>query len=539
MKKTPEETKNLEESRDSSIIPSETEDARHRLSRRKFVGALVVGTGATAVASYDVHGYTTTAAQTGARAAPTYLVYKQAGAVLAKSADGTIVAEGEAEYHDRLVLQECIDLIAGDEIAGEVGQNARRNAQGTIIIQNDLTIDKTINMRNLFGLEIVGLGYQEGAVNLTFNFTDSAYYLGIDLTNSRFVHFKNLRLHANSTSTIEALIFLSRDTSGTPKDQGHSVGNCKFSNCVIRGATGTALVYNYGSEVNHFLDCYFNASADTSAVVLTETNIYDLGYGVATGKQSMLCNYFTGCTFLNENTSSILFEGGGNHVIDKCFFGDSIERSSYALKLAQKTGSVAVRGIWVRDSRFECRVITSAVPIGSGIGLQSFTFDSCGVDADKTEPFIDLDHSDGELEVVVENFLFLPNSHFYYIGYDPRYKMAFRRLRSSQLWLRHYVNDIHLEVSNKISNTLIEVSDEDSLTFHGLVESCTIRQSGGGGIYPEPTPTLDAVKLIGRSGAPSTTDNSAIVYLYDNGGVQELRVRFARNNTDVLISSSS
>jgi len=176
--------------------------------------------------------------------------------------------------------------------------------------------------------------------------------VGIDLTGARFCTFKNIVFKTQTGYTPKALILLARDSSGD------SAGDHLFERCVFYGDAEYGLVYNYGSEGNMFRSCFFWSKR--RAIVLTASNILGMASPyttIASGVQSLLQNFFDGCTFYRVSTptgETILLDGGGSHIFTRCFSGGG---TLYFFKI-DFTNVDNVYGVVVRECNFEAMFLT-------------------------------------------------------------------------------------------------------------------------------------------------------------------------------------
>ena len=203
-------------------------------------------------------------------------IFEREGRVVAKGERGEIIRSEQKGAYDTEILQEAIYHIAGPKIMKwlddpstqtgkwekQYGDPGRRVAPAKIVISCDLDITGPVDLTDIIGLEISGLGHKYGATVLNIKTDEDVV---IDMTNSRFCRFTNMKFAVWGDHKPGCVHFLAQD-----KDR-YSSGDHKFENCDWHGGVRHSLVYNCCSEGNHFVDCYFNTG--DVAITLTEGDV--------------------------------------------------------------------------------------------------------------------------------------------------------------------------------------------------------------------------------------------------------------------------
>jgi len=187
-------------------------------------------------------------------------------------------------------------------------------ADADIYFKGDFIVDTALDLTDTDGLRCVGLGNKDSATKLTFNLET----VGLDLVGANRLSFHNLWFQVGSGYTPNALVLLARQTDST------TAGRHIFTNCGFIGECDSALIYNYGSEINTWRDCYFNAV--NKVMTISKNNVDSLTSAYATidtGAQS---------TSVNKIVDSMIVRTGGSGpafllldcvhtVFDNTFFG--------------------------------------------------------------------------------------------------------------------------------------------------------------------------------------------------------------------------
>jgi len=389
-----------------------------------------------------------------------YIIFKEGNIIKAKNG-----RTGHIEYEDTdgtKIVHDVIDALRGSVNHTLTGNDARVLAKGLIFIKDDIEITSTIDLADTVGLKIVGKAREYGT-KISIKISNAPAF---DLTNARDLIFENLWFKVESGYTPTTIFLLARDTSGESAGD-HAFISCAFED--VSGGVTSAGIYNYGSELNNFIDCKFRIYGKY-AVKLTRSNIDGLSSPfktIATGTQSMLQNNFFGCTFGGGSspTDRIGIEGGGNHAFIGCSFGSGA-KTAYAFHLLQPTNTYTeVRGLWIHGCRFEDRIITSDTPNGASIVIRGLSLIDCDVDADDTAPIIDLNKFADSYNVVTLNPR-IKGVGLYAIA-TRAYEYAFRILRNPELYLAEYTHDPKLTVSNELAGGIIYMYDPADLNITG------------------------------------------------------------------------
>ena len=248
-----------------------------------------------------------------------------------------------------------------------IGPSGRQLCIGCIQINSPLILTTPIDLCGIDGLCLRGLaGYTVSGIGFIIQ-TDAEVVF--DLSNSRNLIFDNLVFNVTSGYSPGTVILLARDTTGG------SVGDSVFQNLVFIGDTDYGFVYNYGSELNQWLNC--KMYSNSRLMTITASNIEGLSSSfetIATGGQSMSGNNYQGCSFYRLSSpsgASILLDESQGLIFAEDYFSGATE---YAFEAEYSGWSNSISGMTIRDSRFECLVLTSTTQTGAKwiLGL-SFT----------------------------------------------------------------------------------------------------------------------------------------------------------------------
>lgn len=114
--------------------------------------------------------------------------------------------------------------------------------------------------------------------------------------------WRDLVVEGDSVAIPSCGIFLCRNLAGDGSGGGH------FTNVFLEGSFTYAPVYNYGSEVNIWTNCWFIVRSGHAAVILTNDNnravAVSAGQTIAAGAQSSLTQTFINCEFATYDATA-------------------------------------------------------------------------------------------------------------------------------------------------------------------------------------------------------------------------------------------
>jgi len=283
--------------------------------------------------------------------AASYIIFKDGGLIKAKNG-----RTGQIEFSGSdaaTVIQSAIDALK--KPYGDIYR-----MDGKIFIKaGAYGLTKPLNLTNTWFAHIEGEGF--GLSNSPTRLHADNPEMMIDLTGGRYATIRNLSFEPG-TETPKAYVLMARASDGA------STGNHLFERVMFRGDANYALVYIFGSEVNEFKNCCFNAVR--RGLLISGTNIESITSPyteIYSGRTSTNENDFIKCVFTHEVGS----QAGEVVLIGPrtwearfflCCFNEG--NNDYAVKLKPQSGS----GYEIRNLQFlSCHLengglITSEVP---------------------------------------------------------------------------------------------------------------------------------------------------------------------------------
>ena len=426
-------------------------------------------------------------------------------------------AKGDGTTDDSAALQKAIDSYLGKGLVIE--------------LRSHYLVNSNIDITNRDGIVIEGIGLSVGSgigatgAVVTVNHAG----IGFDLTGSDWLTLRDFTIQTKSGTSPTYLMLLARASDG---DQA---GNHRFERMMFydwNNNIANALVYNYGSEVNDWDNCFFGVNGEP-AIVITQRNVDSVSspnVTIATGAQSTLENAFRRCYISSRSTASpIEIEGGGAYTFDSCYMvTNNTTHDGYVIKLREAgTAYTYVQGLWIENCQIESRIITGSGVSDQVVELDNFSFEDCRVDADVTTTAasgttytIDLDYSNaaaapsGASTIIRDHMI----KNILWVGIDSRaYSAHYYTLELADLDLTSYktANNVELTVSHSLQDSKILAYDDNeidvsnaSLVGTSIIE-CLIDGGGGtisNGIATIPNGSTSVVVQHGLVRTVSTTD---------------------------------
>jgi len=288
-----------------------------------------------------------------------YTIWFETPNYFAKDLNGEIEFSGS---NGSLLLQNCIDQLVSEGSAYAYGMI---DVSARIQFLSSITLDSAIDLTDIINLEFMGVGRDNG-IELIVEHNEN---IAFDLTNSRFIFFRNLSVRVSSGYRPSVVLYLARGTLA------NSIGDSGFYNVNFRdqGGVVTAFVYNYGGELITFRECSFNSNG--TAININRDNYMRINStfsNEAIGAQSMSMNDFRNCNFYNGamTTEPIKLNAGTYNILfDHCYFGGG--GANYAFLLNCTSGGV--NKLTVKHCHFEMLGFTALGHPVSGRELLGFT----------------------------------------------------------------------------------------------------------------------------------------------------------------------
>lgn len=193
----------------------------------------------------------------------------------------------------------------------------KNQGYSTIYLPTEIWLNTTLNLTDLDGVSLIGCGrYELQASNETLVHLNTGS-IGIDITGSQNMLFKDMNLHSRDETNYSKIGILEGRSTSNQYAQFNRFDNIKINmkhDMAANGGIGTLGIYNFKSELNTYNNIFIQAD---KPMILTISNLYNVSSPFVTqaGEASMKSTAFTGMTTLVARYGHALIIDGANDVV--------------------------------------------------------------------------------------------------------------------------------------------------------------------------------------------------------------------------------
>lgn len=218
----------------------------------------------------------------------------------------------------------------------------------------------------------------------------------IDMSGAFGMRVRGLSVFGDGTSTPNVGILLARSGTATVNP---SAGLHRFTNVDVHGDFTLACVYNYASEINNWVNCYFYQNSGKTVYLATNNNarhaVTSQNCTIATTAQSAYGDFFTSCD-LKSSTGNTTASGAVVYLestdYGPVFIGCYIDTSGAvympsiflrnALGLTSGTAEAWSQGVSIIGCTFEYRTIQDIIFVDADHVVIDLTIRGCKMPID-------------------------------------------------------------------------------------------------------------------------------------------------------------